>query len=102
MIFQHYKCKTKKRASKKTNITARLCTFTFHSADCELCRIRRNGYCFLLGAAKKQVCYERQRISFLLVRQRGWRRNETRRDSVRGVRGVMQPLAAAAWTLQLN
>jgi len=49
-------------------------------------------FIFLVGI--KQVCYERQRISFLLVRQRGWRRNETRRDSVRG---VMKPLAAAAW-----
>ncbi|OJW18184.1 MAG: hypothetical protein BGO48_16615 [Mucilaginibacter sp. 44-25] len=42
----------------------------------------------------EQVCYKRQRISFLHVRQRGWRRNETRRDSVRV---IMQPLAAAAW-----
>jgi hypothetical protein len=33
-------------------------------------------------------------LSLYSLRQRGWRRNETRRDSVRG---VMQPLAAAAW-----
>jgi hypothetical protein len=55
--------------------------------DCEMALF----FIFIVG--RKQVCYERQRISFLLVWQRGWRRNETRRDSVRG---VMQPLAAAA------
>jgi hypothetical protein len=37
----------------------------------------------------------------LAARQRGWRQNGTCRDSVRG---VMQPLAAAAWVclFQIN
>ncbi|WP_299584366.1 hypothetical protein [Mucilaginibacter sp.] len=49
----------------------------------------------MLAYSQKQVCYERQRNSFLLVRQRGWRRNETRRRD--GLRGAMQPLAASVW-----